>query len=104
MYCLYSLAKICSLMRSLYLTLLLLLSIPLAGFSNIRLPAIISSHMVLQQKSEITMWGWSSPGEPISVVVDWDTTVYKTAGTAGAKWSIKIKTPEAGGPHKIELR
>ncbi len=70
-------------------------------FSEVRLPAVIGSHMVLQQKSEINLWGWCGPGERIRVMVDWDTTVYRTTGLRTAKWSMKIKTPAAGGPHKI---
>jgi len=70
-------------------------------FAEVRLPAIIGSNMVLQQKSEVKLWGWCSPTEKITVMVDWDTTVYRTAGLRTAKWSVKIKTPAAGGPYKI---
>jgi len=70
-------------------------------FSEVRLPSIIGSNMVLQQKSEVELWGWCSPTEKISVMVDWDTTVYRTTGMRTAKWSVKIKTPAAGGPYKI---
>lgn len=76
-----------------------------AGFfhslANVRLPNILGSHMVLQQNSEITLWGWSDAGEQISIKVGWDTTTYKTKGTRDANWSIKVKTPAAGGPYKI---
>ncbi len=70
-------------------------------YSEVRLPAVLGSNMVLQQKSEVQVWGWCSPTEKISVMVDWDTTVYRTAGSRTAKWSVKIKTPDAGGPYKI---
>jgi len=73
----------------------------LHSFAEIRLPAFIGNHMVLQQKSEINLWGWCSPSEKISVKCSWDTTRYLTKGTSGAKWSLKIKTPEAGGPFTI---
>ncbi|NUM75547.1 hypothetical protein HUU40_14400, partial [candidate division KSB1 bacterium] len=51
-----------------------------SGFSEIRLPAVLGSHMVLQQKSEVNLWGWSNPGEKIRVMVDWDTTIYHATG------------------------
>lgn len=69
--------------------------------AEVRLPAIIGNHMVLQQKSEVNLWGWSNPGEKIRVMVDWDTTIYHATGLRTAKWNVKIKTPEAGGPYKI---
>ncbi|MDZ7292206.1 MAG: sialate O-acetylesterase [candidate division KSB1 bacterium] len=39
--------------------------------------------------------------EKIRVMVDWDTTIYATTGLRTAKWSVKIKTPAAGGPYQI---
>ncbi len=71
------------------------------AFSEIRLPAIIGDHMVLQQKSEIKLWGWCDPGEKITIKVDWDTTTYKTTGGSNAKWSLNVRTVAAGGPYKI---
>lgn len=72
-------------------------------FCQIRLPAIIGSHMVLQQNSEATLWGWCSPAEQITVKPGWDTTTYKTMGTSSAQWQVKVKTPKAGGPYNISL-
>jgi sialate O-acetylesterase len=71
--------------------------------AEIRLPAILGNHMVLQQKSEVNLWGWCSPAEMITVKSSWDTTKYITKGTSGAKWNLKIKTPSAGGPYTITI-
>lgn len=71
--------------------------------AEIRLPAILGDHMVLQQKSDVNLWGWCSPAEKITVKGSWDTTRYVTKGTSGAKWSLKIKTPSAGGPYTISI-
>ncbi|MCX6220729.1 MAG: sialate O-acetylesterase [Bacteroidia bacterium] len=71
--------------------------------AEVRLPAILGNHMVLQQKSEVNLWGWCSPAENITVKSSWDTTKYVTKGTSGAKWSLKIKTPSAGGPYTITI-
>jgi sialate O-acetylesterase len=71
--------------------------------ATVRLPAIIGSHMVLQQKSEITIWGWSDPGEKIKLNTSWDTTTYVATGSGLAKWSMQIKTPSAGGPYQITI-
>lgn len=71
--------------------------------AEVRLPAILGSHMVLQQKSEVNLWGWCAPAEKIIIKASWDTTRYITNGTSGAKWSLKIKTPAAGGPFTITI-
>lgn len=71
--------------------------------AEVRLPSLLGSHMVLQQKSVVNLWGWCAPAEKINVKTSWDTTNYVTKGTSGAKWSMKIKTPAAGGPYTITI-
>ena len=46
--------------------------ISLFGFNSIihatvKLPAIFGDHMVLQQKSQVAVWGWADPGEKVTV-------------------------------------
>lgn len=80
-----------------------LLTLTLLAAANVRLPAIIGSHMVLQQKKEVTLWGWCEPGEKVTVRTGWDTTTYSTKGTANATWQLKLLTPAAGGPFRITI-
>ncbi len=77
-------------------------TIPVSG--QLRLPAVLGSHMVLQQRSDVKLWGWCDPGERIQVNTGWDTTTYKTSGTSAAKWSLSVKTPAAGGPYTITIK
>jgi len=69
----------------------------------VRLPAILGSHMVLQQQSEVKLWGWCGPAEKIVIKTSWDTITYRTTGGSGARWLRKIKTPVAGGPYTITI-
>ncbi|HVZ97315.1 MAG TPA: sialate O-acetylesterase [Chitinophagaceae bacterium] len=71
--------------------------------ANIRLPAIIGDHMVLQQNAGVKLWGWCEPLEKIKINTSWDTATYSGTGTSEAKWEIKIKTPPAGGPYTITI-
>ncbi|MFN6375636.1 MAG: sialate O-acetylesterase [Chitinophagia bacterium] len=90
-------------MKKLALFLSIIISISSVS-AAVRLPSIIGSHMVLQQKSTVKLWGWSGPGENISIKVGWDTTTYKVVGTRGARWVAEIKTPAAGGPYTIRIK
>lgn len=76
----------------------------IAVSANVRLPNIIGSHMVLQKNTTVKIWGWASPMEEISIRVSWDTTLYKTSASNHAKWSVNVKTPDAGGPHSISIK
>jgi sialate O-acetylesterase len=60
---------------------------------SISLPSFFSDNMVLQQSSEVRIWGWGKPKEPIKIVVSWDTTTYNTIVDNNANWEIFVKTP-----------
>lgn len=90
-------------MKKIFLVLSLLL-IFIVNHAAIRLPSIIGSHMVLQQKSTVKLWGWSGPAENITIKVGWDTTTYKVVASRGARWVAEIKTPAAGGPYTITIK
>ncbi len=71
--------------------------------AEVRLPAIIGNHMVLQQKSEVKLWGWCDPSEKIKATSSWSNETDSTIGIADGKWMLTIKTPEAGGPYTITI-
>lgn len=88
---------------SYYLLLLLSCSF-LQGFAKVSLPAIIGSHMVLQQHSSVKIWGWANPGEKVTVTTNWSTDTVSAIGENTAKWSLILKTPAAGGAFTITIK
>ncbi len=74
------------------------------SYGNISIPEIFSDNMVLQQKSDVTIRGWAKTGEKVSLKADWlDSEISTTANNQG-RWSLVIRTPEAGGPYNIHLK
>jgi sialate O-acetylesterase len=84
--------------------LLVLTLIFQASKGNISLPEIFSDNMVLQQKSDVTIWGWAKTGEKVVLKADWLTAEINTTVDNQGKWSLILKTPEAGGPYNITLK
>lgn len=88
----------------------LLLLIILAGISflpalqaQIKLPAIISDNMILQQKAKVALWGWASPEEKIRIKSSWNNKeIIINADTSG-KWITYIETAKAGGPYTLRF-
>lgn len=80
----------------------LLFSSPTEG--QLRLPAIISSGMVLQQNDSASLWGWGNPAERILVTTSWNNRTDTAVVNNRANWRIKVKTPVAGGPYSITLK
>lgn len=79
----------------------------LSGFSvsaQLRLPSILSSGMVLQQRDSVSFWGWAGPGEKVFVTTSWNNRTDSTITTNMATWKLKLQTPEAGGPFTISIR
>ncbi|WP_129715397.1 sialate O-acetylesterase [Pedobacter sp. SYP-B3415] len=71
--------------------------------AQLRLPAFISSGMVLQQQDSVRLWGWASPGQDVSVTTGWDGQIVRTKTSSFAFWEVKVKTPAAGGPYDIQI-
>lgn len=85
------------------LLLLLVLFISIFAEGKILLPAFFSDNMVLQQKSETAIWGWTRSGATVSVTTSWNRKKYTAKTDAAGKWKIMISTPAAGGPYEITI-
>jgi sialate O-acetylesterase len=70
--------------------------------SNLRLPSLISDNMLMQQKTNVKIWGKANPGHKISVSASWNSNGQAIAGKDG-KWSVSLPTPSAGGPYTITI-
>ena len=90
-------------MKNIISILLLCLSSFQPTQAAIKLPALISNNMVLQQKTRVTLWGWADAGEKISVKASWHNKTIYALADAGGKWQIVIPTIKAGGPYNISF-
>ncbi|HVV04299.1 MAG TPA: sialate O-acetylesterase, partial [Puia sp.] len=86
-------------MRSIFFVLLLFCS--LHGLCEITFPSVIASNMVLQQRSEVPIWGSAAARSRVIVVSSWDHRSYSALAGADGAWKVMVKTPEAGGPYNI---
>lgn len=60
--------------------------------------------MVLQQKTDAKLWGWSDPNGKIFITTSWNNKTDSTTATRDAKWQISVPTPAAGGPFTITIK
>jgi sialate O-acetylesterase len=59
--------------------------------------------MVLQQKTEVKVWGKANSGETIKISASWGVSAEVVVSKDGL-WDTKIKTPIAGGPYQISIQ
>lgn len=70
--------------------------------ADVKLPKVIASQMVLQQKMPLPIWGTADPGEDVTVSIGSNTAATK-AGPDG-KWLVKLAEMSAGGPHELVIK
>jgi len=87
------------------LAVILLLAVFSAGFAlaDVRMPAVIDSHMVLQRNVPLPIWGFANPGEAVSVRLDDKPAVTAKADQKG-NWRVTLPPVKADGKaHKLSI-
>ncbi len=67
--------------------------------AQIKLPAMFSDNMVLQQHSKIPIWGTAPVGSKVTVQLQQQMKTTKTS--AEGKWRVNLEAMPAGGPHRL---
>jgi len=73
-----------------------LLLVPLAALhaAELKLAAVFSDHMVLQQEQAVPVWGWASPGDEVSVSIAGQRKSTKADGAGN--WRVTLDPLKAG--------
>lgn len=77
--------------------------IPVHVYADLRLPALFSDGMVLQQNTSVAFWGWAVPFDEITIRSDWGRLEEKAIADSTGRWFVRISTPSAGGPYEISV-
>lgn len=72
--------------------------------ADVVLPSILASDMVLQQETDVALWGWADPSEKITITSSWNATPISITCAEDATWKICLRTPKAGGPYSIRIK
>jgi sialate O-acetylesterase len=72
-------------------------------FAEVKLPAIFSDNMVLQQQTEAAFWGTAAKNSTVKVITGWNKKSYTTRAGNDGKWKLKVATPSAGGPYEVTV-
>lgn len=72
-------------------------------FAEIKLPAIFCDNMVLQQQTEVAIWGIANKNSTVKVSTSWNNKSYSTQSSKDGKWKLKVTTPKAGGPFELVI-
>ncbi|MGZ5496793.1 MAG: sialate O-acetylesterase, partial [Candidatus Aminicenantales bacterium] len=71
-----------------------LLGLPALLPAQVRLPAVIGDHMVVQQDKPVTIWGWAGKAEPVTVLFSGQEK--KAVAAADGTWRVVFDPLKAG--------
>lgn len=62
--------------------------------AQVKLPALVSDNMVLQQNAKVNLWGWASPNEKINIQLGWQNTSTEVIADPEGNWKVAVDTPQ----------
>jgi sialate O-acetylesterase len=69
--------------------------------AEIRLPAVLSNHAVLQRELPLHVWGWATPESHVQIRLHNQTA--RAASNALGEWSVWLMPERAGGPYTLTV-
>lgn len=68
----------------------------------LKLPRLLSNHMVLQQNKKIRIWGEDEPGSRVTVTLA--GTQYSAVADENGDWEVTLQEMSPGGPYKMTVQ
>lgn len=72
--------------------------------AKVKLPAIVSSNMVLQRNTTVKLWGWADAKEEITIKTSWLKKTISIQADAEGNWSIDAQTTKSKEPQTIAIK
>ena len=72
-------------------------------YAEVKLPAIFSDNMVLQQQTDVAVWGKATANSNVTVKTSWNGKSWSVRSDKDGNWKIKVSTPAAGGPYSVTI-
>lgn len=93
-------------MKKIYLSCMICAIIALSFTirAEITLPEIFANNMILQQQSDVAIWGWAKPNATVKVTTSWNKKSYSTKSDHQGYWNLKVSTPVASyTPYEVTI-
>ncbi|MEQ8239392.1 MAG: sialate O-acetylesterase [Cyclobacteriaceae bacterium] len=72
--------------------------------AKVKLPAIVSSHMVLQRNTTVVLWGWADANEKIIIKASWLKKPLSLKADNSGNWRVEVKTNDSKVPQTITIK
>ena len=86
-----------------YFFAMALLLMQWSATAKVRLAALFTDGMVLQQQAQVPIWGWADPQATVILQTSWNGQKYRAKADDLGQWKIRVQTPAAGGAYQIKV-
>ena len=63
--------------------------------AKVKLPHLLSDNMVIQQQTDVRLWGWAKPGKTVVATTSWSTERSEAKADKQGRWLLTVKSPKA---------
>ena len=77
------------------LLLLMLVATATAVQAKVRLPHLVSDNMVIQQQTDVRLWGWAKAGRKVTATVSWSDQKAEAKADKQGRWLLTVTSPQA---------
>ena len=77
------------------LLFMMLMAVATAGQAKVRLPHLVSDNMVIQQQTDVRLWGWAKAGRKVTATTSWSDQKAEAKADKQGRWLLTVKSPAA---------
>ncbi len=63
--------------------------------AKVRLHHLVSDNMIIQQQSDVRLWGWAKPGKKVTATTSWSEQRATAKTDKQGRWLLTVKSPKA---------
>ena len=63
--------------------------------AKVRLPHMLCDNMVIQQQTDVRLWGWDKPGRRVVATTSWSAERSEATADKSGRWLLTVKSPQA---------
>ncbi|GHT22521.1 9-O-acetylesterase [Bacteroidia bacterium] len=68
------------------------------------MPKVFTDNLVLQQQSQVPIWGKATPNQEVTITTSWDKQTCKVRADQAGKWRVNVQTPAGSStPYTITI-
>lgn len=92
--------------RAILITIIAIINLTFLQSVNaeVKLPAIVSSNMVLQRNTTVNLWGWANANEKITIKASWIEKLMTVEADNEGNWRIAVMTTNSKAPQTIIIK